>query len=137
MFANKKISKVHRLHITKEKSGLERTKIYAKFKELFDEHESGYIDRLKKCSPPCLPFIGKHLELIFKKHESNKLNSDNHRKQISDEQKVRLEKLFGSNETNKDIQTTNTPALINFSKYRLLIEFVSNLLQHQNVRYVY
>lgn len=89
------------------------------------------MDRLKKCSPPCLPFIGKHLELIFKKHECNKLNSENHRMQITNEQRVRMEKLSATFTKKAE----DEPGLINFSKYRLLIEFVSNLLQYQNVKY--
>lgn len=148
------ILKVYRLHITKQKSGLENSKMVARFKQLFDDHESGYMERLKKCSPPCLPFIGKHLELIFKKHECNKLHSETHRKQIWNEQRARMERLQSvsaaaaeppppspspSTPTISSLDqpassSSSCPPLINFSKYRLLIEFVSNLLQYQNVR---
>lgn len=121
---------------------MEQSKIYSRFKQLFDDHESGYMERLKKCSPPCLPFIGKHLELVFKKHECNKLNSENHRKQIWNEQRVKMEKLKGSTtpttpteELEEEAAAAGNPSLVNFSKYRLLIDFVSNLLQYQNVSY--
>ena len=121
---------------------MEQSKIYSRFKQLFDDHESGYMERLKKCSPPCLPFIGKHLELVFKKHECNKLNSENHRKQIWNEQRVKMEKLKGSTtpttpteELEEEAAAAGNSSLVNFSKYRLLIDFVSNLLQYQNVSY--
>lgn len=61
-----------RLKATRDKAGLEEHKMYARFKELFENHDKGYLERLKKCSPPCIPFIGTHLTMIYKKHEHNK-----------------------------------------------------------------
>ena len=114
------------------------------FKQLFENHEKGYIDRLKKCSPPCLPWIGTHLTNIYRKHEFNKLNVENHKKQILVEVKSQMEKFQLAVQTSATDETSssvveekkpeNNADLINFSKYRLLIEFVNDLLQYQNVK---
>lgn len=105
------------------------------FKQLFENHEKGYTDRLKKCSPPCLPFIGTHLTNIYRKHEFNKLNVENHKKQILVEVESQMERLQSiQNDTLVEEKKTEKKDMINFSKYRLLIEFVNDLLQYQNVK---
>ncbi len=60
--------------------------MYLKFKQLFDNHDKGYLDRIRKCSPPCIPFIGVHLTMIYLKHEHNKLNVENQKQHIMQQQ---------------------------------------------------
>lgn len=122
---------VRRLQATREKIGLETHNMFKKFQELFDTHQTGYLDRLKKCNPPCVPFIGIHLTSILKTREFNKLNSDEHNKAL---QKAQIEAgLIISAESLNN--TTTTKQLINISKYRKLIDLVTELLQYQNTTY--
>jgi hypothetical protein len=104
IYAAFEASSVIRLEVSREKSAIEHNEMYAKFKKLFENHDKKYLENLKKCNPPCVPFLGSHLTLILKKQEHNKLLKEQ------------------SN-------------LINFSKYRLLVGFVTDLLQYQNISY--
>ncbi|RNA00409.1 son of sevenless -like protein [Brachionus plicatilis] len=130
-----------RLAITREKSGLEQHRMYEIFKKLFDHHDKGYFERLKKCSPPCIPFIGFHLSIIMKTHEWNKMNVQKQNECIADDQKKLSSssdsKLDTSESSLSDSSSESSPNLINFSKYRLLVEFVNDLLQYQSVSYKY
>jgi son of sevenless-like protein len=86
IYAALETSSVARLEITRERAGLETHKMYLKFKQLFDNHDKGYLDRIRKCSPPCIPFIGVHLTMIYLKHEHNKLNVENQKQHIMQQQ---------------------------------------------------
>lgn len=141
IYAAFETSSVIRLEVTREKSAVEEHKMYARFKELFDNHDRGYLERIKKCNPPCVPFIGSHLTIILKTQEYNKLNDENHKlKIIMQQEQLKAEEALIND--SKD-STTMTPVfsiaakthLINFSKYRLLVEFVTDLLQYQNMSY--
>lgn len=145
IYAAFETSSTARLTTTRERSGLEQHKMYAKFKQLFDNHDKGYLDRLKKCSPPCIPFIGIHLTIIYRTHEYNKLNIENQKLHIlQQQQKFSTNKSSESSEQQQNQsndesspseQTEQSNNLINFSKYRLLVEFVNDLLQYQTVSY--
>jgi len=139
-------SSVNRLELTREKSGVEISKMYNVFKKLFENHERKYLEHIKKCNPPCVPFVGTHLTLILKKKEHTLLNDVNHKKQILKEQKEQKEAASGSitnnslkinEETSSDnINVTFKQSnLINFSNYKVLVGFVTELLQYQNISY--
>lgn len=143
IYASLETSSVIRLETTREKSSVEQHKMYAIFKQLFENHDRGYLERIKKCNPPCVPFIGSHLSIILKTQEYNKLNDENHkRKIIMQQQQLKKEEAL----SNEDGSESSAPAnfsilakthLINFSKYRILVEFVNDLLQYQNMSYKY
>ena len=144
IYAAFETSSVIRLEVTREKSAVEDHKMYARFKELFDNHDRGYLERIKKCNPPCVPFIGSHLTIILKTQEYNKLNDENHKlKIIMQQEQLKAEEALTNDSTisskTKDLASvfsiTAKTHLINFSKYRLLVEFVTDLLQYQNMSY--
>ncbi len=92
---------VTRLETTREKSGLEQHRMYAKFKELFDNHQRGYLERIKKCDPPCVPFIGIHQTFVLKTQEYNKLNDENHKmKIIAQQQQLKAEECLANDVNN-------------------------------------
>jgi hypothetical protein len=96
-------SSVRRLEITRQLAGIENHKMYAKFRKLFDDHDKGYLDRFKKCSPPCIPFIGIHLSMIYRKNEHNKLNDENHKHNLMLQQQQHRLKNINESEANQTI----------------------------------
>ena len=141
IYAAFETSSVIRLEVTREKSSMEQHKIYTKFKQFFENHDKGYLEKIKKCNPPCVPFIGSHLTIILKTQEYNKLNDENHKMKIMMQQQqlrtVGLPNTDAIPQSTPDIEfnTSFKNNLINFSKYRLLVEFVTDLLQYQNMNY--
>jgi hypothetical protein len=136
---------VVRLQLTREKSNLEEHPMYIRFKQLFDVHEKGYLNRIKNCSNPCLPWIGTHLTMIYKKQDYNKLYTEDQRRDLLKHQELEQQKQqqnttisardVNLNESNESSNDELKSQLISFSKYRLLVEFVSDLLQYQSVPY--
>ena len=116
IFAALESLSVHRLKLTKEKAGLEQHEMYKIFKNLFDTHNKGYLDKLRNCSPPCMPFTASHLAIIAGKYEHNKLYSND----------LNKEDAMNGNQTNN---------LINFSQYRLTFQFINEFLQYQTNTY--
>jgi hypothetical protein len=66
IYAALETSSVRRLQGARTKINLENQRIYKIFIKLFDDHDNGYFERLQKCNPPCVPFIGAHLTIILK-----------------------------------------------------------------------
>jgi hypothetical protein len=118
IYASLETSSVARLRLTREKAGLEQHEMYAKLKWLFDDHDKGYLERLRNSYPPCMPFIGSHLTNIYRKHEYNKLYYDQE-----------------PSYTSKSQSNTPNTSLIYFAKYRLIVEFINEVLQYQNASY--
>ncbi len=83
IYAALETSSVRRLLATRSKINLESQEIYKIFVKLFDNHDNGYFERLKKCNPPCIPFIGIHLTIILKTYEFNKIYDDRQRQHIT------------------------------------------------------
>ena len=158
IYAALETSSVARLEVTKEKVDIENHPIYEKFSYLFDDHEAGYFERLKNCNPPCVPFIGAHLALIFKKHDYHELHEDKQQQHIQELQQLNASRcgsagsnsgassdgggggnLSSSSSSSSSESRTGTvqqpPTLISFSKYRRLVDFVTELLQYQNISY--
>jgi hypothetical protein len=129
-------SSVNRLKVTLGQVG--HNKMYEKMKQLFDGHDKGYLDRLKSCQPPCVPFIGIHLSILLKKKEYNKMYKEKQSSQIVQqqlEQRQYLNEMNGGKiDENLEIKSEN---LINFSKYRQLVEIVSDVLQYKTDYYKY
>jgi hypothetical protein len=86
IYAAFETSSVRRLEMTRERSSLEQHEMYSEFKQLFENHDRGYLEKIKKCNPPCVPFIGSHLTIILKTQEYNKLNDENHKLKIIQQQ---------------------------------------------------
>ena len=137
---------VYRLQVTREKCNIENHFIYEKFRLLFDNHSSVYLEELKKCNPPCVPFIGIHLTIILKTYEYNKLNADKQKQKIQELQLKQQQHNSTNNSSSSSsspsltpppspLLTTNNSQLINFAKYRLLVDFVTDLLQYQATTY--
>jgi hypothetical protein len=116
IFAALESLSVHRLKLTKEKAGLEQHEVYKIFKNLFDTHNKGYLEKLRNCSPPCMPFTASHLAIIAGKYEHNKLYSSDQNKEDS-------------------MNNNQTINLINFSQYRLTFQFINEFLQYQTTSY--
>ena len=102
IYAAFEASSVERLKVTRKLAGVEQHEMYAVFKQLFESHDRGYLDRLKKCDPPCLPFIGSHLTIINKNQEYNKLNYDNHNMKIIMQQQEELKTVDVLNNDNNN-----------------------------------
>ena len=135
----------YRLQVTRDRINIENQPIYEKFRLLFDNHSNVYLEELKKCNPPCVPFIGTHLTIILKTYEYNKLNADKQKQQI---QQLQLQQQSSSGGSSSSSTTTTPPPspsllsnscsssrLVNFAKYRLLVDFVTDLLQYQSTTY--
>ena len=107
------------------------------------------MSRIKNCSHPCLPWIGTHLTMIYKKQDYNKLYTEDQRRDLIKHQESELlqqqhikskddkisvnSKVANVNEIEPSEDIKNH--LISFSKYRLLVDFVNDLLQYQSVPY--
>jgi hypothetical protein len=169
IYAALETSSVRRLQATRTKINLENQRIYKIFIKLFDDHDNGYFERLQKCNPPCVPFIGTHLTIILKTYEFNKIYDDKQKQHISflqvrSDLRPRKPRFFSSNifplkqqakqnfesleissdseswiqqadDAHRTLSTSDSRSLINFSKYRLLVDFVTNLLQYQYMSY--